>query len=193
VFRWKMPSSRMWCRAGLVRADVSEEVIASIIRVTRISELRTTLTASSNISNVVPNARILFTVMMEEIRSPKKSVLTRATRRHIPEDGILQSSRRENFKSCICSTGFSDVLAAEQSGSGANAFELYSGHSRFESWTRNRPSLQAFCDFLPSPGPNDAIISEIRTPLLISTYFTFHHQLFILPINQKEAFSWKCR
>jgi hypothetical protein len=37
----------------------------------------------------VPNSLILFT-LMEPIRSSQMSVLTRATRRHIPADGILQ-------------------------------------------------------------------------------------------------------
>jgi hypothetical protein len=37
--------------------------------------------------------------MMEELRCSKTLVLTRATRRNIPEDGILHSSRRENLKS----------------------------------------------------------------------------------------------
>jgi hypothetical protein len=36
---WRIPSSWMWCRVTLVRTDVSEERIASIIRVKRISEL----------------------------------------------------------------------------------------------------------------------------------------------------------
>jgi hypothetical protein len=38
---------------------------------------------------------------MEAIRSFKTSVRTKSTRRHIPEDGILHSHRRENLKNYI--------------------------------------------------------------------------------------------
>jgi hypothetical protein len=65
--------------------DVSEEFFASIIRVTRIGELGTTLTITSNRSTLP----ILATLMMEAIRSSETSVLARATQRKITEGGIL--------------------------------------------------------------------------------------------------------
>jgi hypothetical protein len=49
---------------------------------------------------------ILVTLMMEAISSFKMSVLTRATLRNIPEDGILHSDRRENLKSYISLTSW---------------------------------------------------------------------------------------
>jgi hypothetical protein len=55
---------------------------------TRIGELRTTLVATSN-RNVVPTSQIPATLMMEAIRPSETSVITRATRHHISEDGIL--------------------------------------------------------------------------------------------------------
>jgi hypothetical protein len=49
---------------------------------------------------------IPVTLMIEAIRPSEKSILTRATRRHIPEDSILHSHRLENLKSYIALTGW---------------------------------------------------------------------------------------
>jgi hypothetical protein len=62
----------------LVRTEVSEERITSIIKVTRIIELGTTVAVTKN---------------SEAIGSFETSVLTRGTLIKIPGNGILQLSR----------------------------------------------------------------------------------------------------
>jgi hypothetical protein len=84
--------------------------------VTRIGELGTTLAVTSNRrtlplvflvrAGVVPSSPILVTLMKETLSSSETSVLTRATRRNIPQDGILHSHCRENLKSYIALTGW---------------------------------------------------------------------------------------
>jgi hypothetical protein len=73
-----MVSSGMLRHVALVRTDVSEELSASTIRVTRIGELGTTPAVASD-----------------------RRKLRRATRHNIPEDIILHSHRRGNLKSYI--------------------------------------------------------------------------------------------
>jgi hypothetical protein len=72
----------MWRHVALVRTDVSEERIASGMRVTS-SVHRLLVTAN------VPSSQIIVTVMMEALRSSETSFLTRATQCNIPEHGIL--------------------------------------------------------------------------------------------------------
>jgi hypothetical protein len=91
----------MFRHVALVRTDVSEEPGVSFIRVTRIGELGTTPAATSNRRLLV--APIFVTLMKEAPGSSETSVLTRAARRNIPEDGILHSHRRENLRSYIAS------------------------------------------------------------------------------------------
>jgi hypothetical protein len=79
-----MVSSGMLRRVALVRTDVSEFL----------RSVRRLLLAAS----VVPSSSILVTLMKEALGSSETSVLTRATRRNIPEDTILHSYRRENLK-----------------------------------------------------------------------------------------------
>jgi hypothetical protein len=51
-----MASSGMLSRVALIRADVSEKYIASIIRVTKIIEIGTTLEVTSNRITLLRNA-----------------------------------------------------------------------------------------------------------------------------------------
>jgi hypothetical protein len=69
----------MLSRVALVRTDVSEEISAPFIRVTRIDELGTTLAVNSNRSTLQRNTNylILVTLMMAAVRSFETSVVTR--------------------------------------------------------------------------------------------------------------------
>jgi hypothetical protein len=57
-------------------------------------------------ANVVSSSPILVTLILQAIRSSETSVLTRATLRNIPEDGILHSYLSGNLKSYIALIGW---------------------------------------------------------------------------------------
>jgi hypothetical protein len=97
----------MLFRVTFIRTDFSEELSASIIRVTRIGELGTTL-ADARCEEVqsasVSSSPILVTLMTEALSSSEMSFLTSDTRRNIPVDASLHSHRRENLKSYLVSS-----------------------------------------------------------------------------------------
>jgi hypothetical protein len=88
-------------RVAIVKTDISEERIASIIR--KEDEILCHIVFLDSVfrlivtGNVASSSSILFTLMMEAIRSSEMWVLTRTTQRIIPENVILHIHRGENL------------------------------------------------------------------------------------------------
>jgi hypothetical protein len=83
----------------LLRTDVPEECIASIITVARIGKLGTTLAFIHSTlkllvtANVVSSLPILVTLMMEVIRSSETSILRSATRHNTQKTAFFFTSK----------------------------------------------------------------------------------------------------
>jgi hypothetical protein len=60
-----MASSGMLRRVALVRSDVSEELSASFIRVTRVDELGTTLALTSNRRTLLRNTKCCYGIRIQ--------------------------------------------------------------------------------------------------------------------------------
>jgi hypothetical protein len=104
--RGRMASSGMLRRVTLSRTDVSE-VHARLVFLRSVRRLLVT-------ASVVSSSPLLVTLMKEALSSSETSVLTRATRRNIPEDIVLRSYHRGNLKSYIAQRTFMKKLLVGQ-------------------------------------------------------------------------------
>jgi hypothetical protein len=77
-------------RVALAKTDVSKEPSVSIVKVRRIGESLRSMRRLLITANFLPSSQIFLTLMMEALVSSETSILTRTTRRDIPEDAILQ-------------------------------------------------------------------------------------------------------
>jgi hypothetical protein len=92
-----MPSSGMLRRLAVVRTSVLKASLPSIFRAESIRELGTLflrIPLQLPVTVNVPGSLVCSALIMGAARSSEPSFLTRSTRRHIPEEGILEDDSR---------------------------------------------------------------------------------------------------
>jgi hypothetical protein len=95
-------SSKVMQHGGNSRdAGNSEHGVLIAVTLTTAAHARQLLVTA----NLVTSSPNLVTLTMEALSSSETPVLTRATRRIIPQDDILHGHRHENLKSYIALTG----------------------------------------------------------------------------------------
>jgi hypothetical protein len=101
IWLWRMPSSGMWRHVDPVKwTDVSEERIASILKVEKFASEEPAWAGSSRIFLLGTAATYPCWFLVRGFFYSETSVqFTGSTRRHITEDCILHSYRCENLKS----------------------------------------------------------------------------------------------
>jgi hypothetical protein len=99
----------------LVRTEVSEELVASIIMMTRIGELGTTLAVTSNRRKLRRNTWFTDSWHPDEggAQILRNVDSYRATRSNFPEDAILHSHCLENLKSYISQIDLKFILTLD--------------------------------------------------------------------------------
>jgi hypothetical protein len=141
-----MAFSGMLRRVDLVRTDIWEEISASFISLSRLL-----ITAS-----VAPSSPILVTLMNEALTSSETLVLTRATRRNIPEDAILHPFH--HFLLLFAATSSTNLAVIIQNTYTLNEKTNTSEHQT-EIWLvisgrkcERQRSRHVLCFQLPAPG-----------------------------------------
>jgi hypothetical protein len=99
-----MVSSGLLRRVALVNTDVSEELRASFIRVTKISELGTTLAVTSNRRTLRRNVKVFHLVFL-------RSVLRLLVTASVPSSPILATLMKEALSSSETSFFYKSHMA----------------------------------------------------------------------------------